>query len=99
MELKTCAWAREHAVEKQLNKFEGCGVGSHITWEADVISTDGDVGAIRIILFRLHFTYYHDVADFLLFMGRDVVIVDKKEGVSTCNSLCVGGRTRINALA
>ncbi len=65
---KTCAWARKHAVEKKLDKFEGRGVDSHITQEADAIATNGDAGAIRIILFRPHFTYHHGVADFLPFM-------------------------------
>ena len=54
---ETCTWAREHAVEKQLDKFEGRGVGFHVTREADVIATEGDASAIRIILFRPHFTY------------------------------------------
>jgi hypothetical protein len=61
---KMCTWAREQAVEKQLDKFKGCGVGSHITQEADGIATDGDGGVIGIILFRLRFTYHHGVADF-----------------------------------
>jgi hypothetical protein len=26
----TCAWARKHAVEKKLDKFKGCSVGSHV---------------------------------------------------------------------
>jgi hypothetical protein len=46
-----CTWARMHAVEKQLDKFEGRGVGSHVTQEANAIAANGDVGAIRIILF------------------------------------------------
>jgi hypothetical protein len=94
-----CAWEREHPVEKQLDKFKGYGVGSHVTREADAIAADGNVGAIRIILVRPHFTYQHGVADFLSFIGWDVMIVYKKEGVSACNPLCVGGSTRTNALA
>jgi hypothetical protein len=77
---ETCTWARKNAVEKQLGKFEGRGVGSHVTREADAIATDGDAGAIKIILFRPHFTYHHGVADFLPFIDQDVVIVYKKEG-------------------
>jgi hypothetical protein len=71
----------------------------HVTQEADAIATDGDVGAIRIILFQPPFTYHHGVADFFPFMDRDVVIVNKKEGVSACNPFCVGGRTKACALA
>ncbi len=96
---KTCAWARKHAVEKQLDKFKGRGVGSHVTQEADVIAANGDVGAIRIILFWPHFTNHHGVADFLPFMDRYVMVVNKKEGVSAPNAFCVGGRPRAYALA
>ncbi len=46
---ETCAWAREHAVEKQLDEFKGCGVGSPVTREADEFAANGDTGAIRII--------------------------------------------------
>jgi hypothetical protein len=96
---ETCTWARKHAVEKQLDKFERCGVGSHITRKADAIATNCDAGVIRIILFWPHFTYHHGMADFLLFMDQDVMIVYKKEGVSDCNPFSVGGRTQDNALA
>jgi hypothetical protein len=77
---ETCAWARKHTVEKKLDKLEGCGVGSHIAREADVIAADCYAGAIRIIFFWTHFAYHHGVADFLLFMVQDVVVVDKEEG-------------------
>jgi hypothetical protein len=96
---ESCTCAREHAVEKQFDEFKGCSVGSHVTQEADAIATDGDAGAIRIIFFLSHFTYHHGVADFLLFMGWDVMVVYKKEGVSAHNPLCIGGSTRTDALA
>ncbi len=35
-----CAWARKHAVGKKLDKFKGCGVGSHITQKADAIAAN-----------------------------------------------------------
>jgi hypothetical protein len=94
-----CTWAIKHAVEKKLDKFEGCGVGSHITRKADAIATNCYAGAIRIIFFRTHFTYHHGVADFLLFMARDVVVVNKEECVSARNPFCVGRRFRAYALA
>ncbi len=87
-----CAWARKHAVEKNLDKFEGHGVGSHVAREADANDADPYVGASSIIFFRMHFACHHGVADFLLFMTRDVVVVDKEEGVSAHNSFCVGRR-------
>jgi hypothetical protein len=95
---ETCAWVIKYAVEKQLDEFKGCGVGSHITREADAIAADGDAGAIRIILFRMHFAYHRDVADFLLFMDQDVVVVNKKGGASARNPFCIGGRPRAYAL-
>ena len=47
-----------------------------------MIAADCYAGAIRIIFFWTHFAYHHGVADFLLFMVQDVVVVDKEEGVS-----------------
>jgi hypothetical protein len=37
------------------------------------------------------------VADFLPFMARDVVVVDKEKGVSARNPFCVGRRPRAYA--
>ncbi len=70
---ETCAWTRKHAVEKKLNKFKGCGVGSHVDREADAIAANGYAGAIRIIFFWMHFAYHHGVADFLPLMAQDVI--------------------------
>jgi hypothetical protein len=55
---ETCAWAREHAVKKKLDKFEGHGVGFRVAWEADAIAANCYVCAIRIIFFlpQLHTT-------------------------------------------
>jgi hypothetical protein len=86
-----CTWVREHADAKQFDKFKGRGVGSHVTQEADAIATNGDAGATRIVLIRPNFTYHHGVENFLSFMVWDVVIVYKKEDVSACNSLGIGG--------
>jgi hypothetical protein len=47
---ETCTWAKKHAVEKKLDKFEGSSVGSHVTREAGAIAANGHAGAIRIIL-------------------------------------------------
>jgi hypothetical protein len=96
---ETCAWARKHAVEKKLDKFEGRGVGSHVAWEADAIAADRYAGAIRIIFFRTHFAYHHGVANFLPFMARYVIVVNMDEGVSAHNLFCVGKRPRAYTLA
>jgi len=93
------AFAREHTVEEHLEEFKGRGVGTNIPWETDVTATNGDAGTIRAVFFRAHFTNYHGVADFLLFVGRIIVIVDEKEVVSALNSFGVGGGSRTNSLA
>jgi hypothetical protein len=94
-----CAWARKHTVEKKLDKFKEGGVGSHPTREADAIATDCCAGAIRIIFFWTHFAYHHGVADFLLFMARYIMVVNKEEGVSAHNLFCVGRMPCAYALA
>ena len=66
---EACAWVRKHTVEKQLDKLKGRSVGSNITQDANAIATNGDAGAIRIVFIKPHFTYHHDVANFLSFMG------------------------------
>jgi hypothetical protein len=92
-----CTWARKHAVEKKLGKFKGCSVGSHVARETDAIATNCYAGVIRIIFLWMHFAYQYGVADLLLFMTRDVVVVNKEE--SNRNSFCVGRGPRAYALA
>jgi len=69
---------REYTVEEHLEEFEGGGVGTNIPWEIDATAPNGDAGTIRIVFFRAHFKNYHGVADFLLFVGRNIMIVDEK---------------------
>jgi hypothetical protein len=84
------AFAREYTVEQQLEEFKGCGVGANISQVKDTTASNGDAGMIRIVFIGTHFTHYHGVADFLLFVSGDVMIVNDKESVSACNSLEVG---------
>jgi hypothetical protein len=56
---------REDTVEKELDKLQLGGVGTHIPRIADMIATIGDSVAVWVILFRPHFTYHHGVAYFL----------------------------------
>ena len=88
---EACAFAREHTVEQQLDEFKRCGVGADSSRVTYAIASDGDAGTIRIVFIWLHFTNYHGVADFLSFVGWDVMIVDDKEGVSACNPFGMGG--------
>jgi len=88
---EACTFAREHTVEQQLEEFNRSGIGADIPRVTDAIASDGDAGMIRIIFIRSHITHYYGVADFLSFVGGDVVIVDDKEGVSARNSFGIGG--------
>ncbi len=85
------AFAREHAVEEQLEEFEGGRVRADISQVTNTTAPDGDAGTIGIVLFRTNFTNYHGVADFLSFVGGNIVIVDEKESVSARNSFRGGG--------
>jgi hypothetical protein len=96
---ESCSFVREDTVEQQLEEFKGHGVGANISWVTNTATTDGDAGTIWIVFFRPHFTHYHGVADFLSFVGRDVGIVDEKEGGSACDSFGGGRSSRTNSLA
>ncbi len=80
------AFAREHTVEEQLEKFEGRRVSAAISRVTNTTAPDGDAGTIGIVFVRTHFTNYHGVADFFSFVGGNIVIVDEKESVSAHNS-------------
>jgi hypothetical protein len=81
------SFPREDTVEWGLDKFkQGC-VGAHITRIANPVAANGDVGAVRIILFRTNLTNDHGVADFLALVGWDVLVINVVEGVGTCYPL------------
>ena len=71
---------------------------TNIPWETDATATNGDAGTIGIVFFRTNFANYHGVADFLLFVGGNIVIVDEKESVSARDLFGVGGGSRSNSL-
>ena len=79
------SFAREYTIEQQLEEFKGRSVGANIPRVADAIASDGDASTIRIVFIRPHLTHYHGVADFPLFVGRDVMVINDKESVSACN--------------
>ena len=60
---------------------------------------DSDAGAIGIVLIRPNYTDYHGEADFLSFVGGNIVIVNVKEIVSARNPFGEGGGSRPNPLA
>jgi hypothetical protein len=75
------SFAREYTIEEQLEEFKGYSVGTNVPREADAIASDGDASAIRIVFIRPNLTNDHGVADFFLFVGWYVMIVNDKEGV------------------
>jgi hypothetical protein len=92
------AFVRENTVEQQLEEFKGRGVGAYIPRVTDAIASDGDAGTIRIVFIRPHCTHYHGMADFLSFVGRDVIKMNDKKCVSACNPFGIGSGSRTNSL-
>jgi hypothetical protein len=89
----------EDTVEEQLDEFEQGRVGANVAWIADSITTDGDTGAVRVILLRTNLADDHGVADLLALVGQDVLVVNEEEGVGACYPLTIWHRTQSNALA
>ncbi len=94
-----CSLSGEDIVEEQLDKFKKGCVGANVPWIADSITTDGDTGAVQVILLRTNLADDRGVADLLALVGRDVLVVNEKEGVGSCYPLTIWHRTRSNALA
>jgi hypothetical protein len=69
-----CSLSGEDTVEEQLDEFERGRVGANVTWIADSITNDGDMGAVRVILLRMNLAEDCGVADLLALMGRDVCV-------------------------
>ncbi len=94
-----CSLSGEKTVEEQLDGFERGRVGANVAWIADSITTDGDTGAVRVILLRTNLADNRGVADLLALVGHDVLVVNEEEGVGACYLLTIWCRTRSNALA
>ena len=84
---------------EEFDQFKRNRVDADVAWEANVIATNGDAGAIWIIFIWMHFTYQHGMAHFFPLMQQYVMIVKEKKGVSATDPLRRGGRTSIYALA
>ncbi len=83
---KACTFLQEDTVEEELEQFQGCCVGTHITRVTDAVATNGDLCAVRVILVWSDFTYYHGMAYFLPLVQQDVLVVN-----GTGNTFGVGG--------
>jgi hypothetical protein len=94
-----CSLSGEDTVEEQLDEFEQGRVGANVAWIADSITTDGDTGAVRVILLRTNLADDRGVADLLALVGQDVLVVNEEEGVGACYPLTIRRRTQSNALA
>ncbi len=94
-----CSLSGEDTVEEQLDQFEQGRVGANVAWIADSITTDGDVGAVWVILLRTNLADNRGVADLLALVGRDVLVVNEEEGVGAYYPLTIWRRTQSNALA
>ncbi len=89
----------EDTVEEELNEFKRGRVGANIARIADSVAANGDTGAVRVILFEINLTDDHGVADLLVLVGRDVLVVNEEEGVGTCYLLTIWRIAQSNALA
>jgi hypothetical protein len=88
---KACTFSREYTVEEELEQFQGCCVSTHIARVVDMVATNGDLCAVRIVLVWMYFTYNHGMAVFLSLVQRDVVVVNAEESVGIGDMLGVGG--------
>jgi hypothetical protein len=96
---ETCTLPGEDAVEEKFDEFKGGGVGADVTRVANPVATNGDTGAVRVILLRANFADHHGMTDLLALVEGDVLEVDEEEGVSTRYPLTGWRRSRTNALA
>jgi hypothetical protein len=85
-------------LQDSTQEFKGRSVGANVPREADAIAFDGDVSENLIVFIRTNLTNDHGVADFFLFVGWYVMIINDKESVSACNLFGIGGGTRANSL-
>ncbi len=88
---KACIFLREYTVEEELEKFQGCCGSTHIIRVANVVATNGDPCAVRVLLVWTDFTYNHGMAYFLSLVRWNVMVIDAKERVGTGYTLEVGG--------
>ncbi len=98
-DVEASTFSGEDTVEEELDKFKRGRVGADIARIADSVAANGDMGAVRVILFRMNLTDNHGVADLLALVGQDVLVVNEEEGVGTCYPLTIRRRARSNPLA
>jgi hypothetical protein len=62
---KACMFLGEYTVEEELEKFQGRCVSTHIARVANMVATNGDPCAVRVVLVWTDFIYNHGMAYFL----------------------------------
>ena len=91
--------AREDAVEDKSGKFKGSSLGANIARKANVVAADGDVRAVRVLLFRAGFANHFGVSDFFAAVDSDIFEVDEEEGASAFDPFARAIRRGTNVLA
>jgi hypothetical protein len=86
-------------VEEELDKLKRGCVGADISRIAYAVATNGDAGAVGIVLFGTDFADHHGVTNFLVLVDWDVVVLDDEEGIGARYSLGGLGSTGAYALA
>ena len=86
------------AVDNKFEKFEGDSLGAKVSWAADATAADGNVGAVGVCLFGTEFANNLGVGDFFAVVGRDVILMDNKEGVSDFDPFSSASGVRDNKL-
>jgi hypothetical protein len=90
---KACMGRGEHIVELEFDQLKGAGVSASISQITDVVPTDGDVCAVRVILGWTHFTDNPGV-------GNIVASSDGLKGVGAIDAFASrAGVVGANALA
>ena len=85
-----CPCPRQHAVQEDLDEFQGCSVGPHVPRVEDYISPDGDSGAVWLIFVGLYFVDHLGMANLLFLVGRDVIVADDENVLVPATHLVPG---------
>ena len=83
-DVKDCklgAFAREHTVEEDLEKFKRAGGGVDVAWVVDLVSANGDFSAVWILLVGVYFSDNFGVGYLFSTVVRYVLVVDEEEDI------------------
>ncbi len=90
----------EHIVELEFDQLEGASASASITQITDAVPTDGDAGAVRVILGRTHFTDNPGVGNILASIRGNIHVGDGSKGVGAFDAFASrAGVVGANALA